>query len=103
MSEEKHIDGPWEWHHARMDSVSHEWSLQTPTHAFLLFDFLPSIDHQERLAIANLMAAAPNLLAALIAITDQLERIGDLRPHKDGGFIDDAREAISIATGTIKI
>lgn len=63
--------------------------------------FLPS-DHDEYAsskANARLIAAAPDLLEALIAISDQLERIGDTRPHKDGQFIDDARAAIAKATG----
>lgn len=50
-------------------------------------------------ANAALIAAAPELLDALIAIADQLERVGDTRQHKDGQFIDDAREAIAKATG----
>ena len=48
---------------------------------------------------ARLIAAAPELLEALIAITNQLERVGDDRPHKDGQFIEDARAAIAKATG----
>ena len=40
---------------------------------------------------------ADELLAALADITDQLERIGDMRFHKDGQFIDRARAAIAIA------
>ena len=32
--------------------------------------------------------------SALQAIADQLERVGDTRPHKDGEFINDARIAI---------
>lgn len=48
---------------------------------------------------ARLMAAAPDLLEALQAITDQLECIGDTRPHKDGQFIEAARAAISKALG----
>lgn len=45
----------------------------------------------------RLIAAAPELLQALIAITDQLERVGDTRQHKDGQYIDDARAAIAKA------
>ena len=42
------------------------------------------------------MSTARNLaLEALIAITNQLERVGDTRPHKDGQFIDAARAAIA--------
>ncbi len=51
-------------------------------------------------ANARLIAAAPDLLEALIAITNQLERIGDTREHKDGAFIRDARAAIAKATGS---
>src|SRR5262245_29756612 len=50
-------------------------------------------------ANALLIQAAPDLYAALKAITDQLERIGDLRPHKDGQFIEDARAALARADG----
>lgn len=48
---------------------------------------------------ARLIAAAPELLAALVSITDQLERVGDTRPSKDGQFIDEARAAIAKASG----
>lgn len=48
-------------------------------------------------ANAKLIAAAPDLLGSLIAITNQLERVGDTRPNKDGQFIDDARAAIEKA------
>jgi hypothetical protein len=39
------------------------------------------------------------LIEALQMIADQLERVGDARPHKDGQYIDAAREAITKATG----
>lgn len=45
----------------------------------------------------ELMAAAPDLLKALVFITDQLERVGDDR--KDAPFIDAARAAITKALG----
>ena len=50
-------------------------------------------------ANARLIAAAPYLLAALVSITDQLERVGDTREHKDGQFITAARAAIAKAEG----
>jgi hypothetical protein len=37
------------------------------------------------------------LVEALEAITDQLERIGDTRRHKDGQYIEQARAALSRA------
>ncbi|CAJ0719443.1 hypothetical protein LMG6871_02869 [Ralstonia edaphis] len=37
------------------------------------------------------------LVEALEAITDHLERIGDTRPHKDGRYIEDARKVIAKA------
>lgn len=46
---------------------------------------------------ARLIAAAPDLLVALEAITDQLERIGDSR--KDAPFIRSARAVIAEAKG----
>lgn len=51
----------------------------------------------EAIANARLISAAPDLLAALIAITNQLERVGDTRLHKDGQIIEDARAAIAKA------
>jgi hypothetical protein len=59
--------------------------------------FFPNED--EGAANARLIAAAPELLEALMAITDQLEHIGDTRPHKDGEYIEMARAAIAKATG----
>jgi hypothetical protein len=40
-----------------------------------------------------------DLIEALQMIADVLERVGDTRPHKDGQYIDAAREAIAKATG----
>jgi len=40
-----------------------------------------------------------DLTEALQAITDQLERIGDTRPHKDGRYIEDARAALAKSLG----
>lgn len=54
---------------------------------------------QDAIDRARLFAAAPDLLEALQAITDQLERVGDTRQHKDGQFIEAARTAIAKATG----
>ena len=51
------------------------------------------------LANARLIAAAPDLLAALECITDQLERVCDTRKHKDGELIDTARAVIAKAIG----
>ena len=42
---------------------------------------------------------APDLLESLITITNQLERVGDTRLHKDGQFIKDARAVIAAALG----
>lgn len=55
----------------------------------------PWMPGEEADANALLIAAAPDLLAALIMITDQLERIGDNR--KDAVFIEAARTAIAKA------
>jgi len=57
------------------------------------------VTREQRDANARLVSAAPDLLGALIAITDQLERVGDTRPHKDGEFIEQARAAIAKALG----
>ena len=53
----------------------------------------------ETRANARLLAAAPDLLEALIQITCQLERVGDTCEHKDGQFISAARAAIAKAEG----
>ena len=45
-------------------------------------------------ALGNLKAERQALRDALRAITDQLERVGDTRIHKDGQFIADARAAL---------
>lgn len=60
-----HTPGPWESHHQKMDSIDHEWSLQTTDHAFLLFNFSPTLSPGECKANARLIAAAPDMLAAL--------------------------------------
>ena len=45
-------------------------------------------------AILELLAERDALREALWSITDQLERVGDTRMHKDGQFIADARAAL---------
>lgn len=47
---------------------------------------------------AEMIAAVPDLVSALAAITDQLERVGDTHPEKDGRFIADARAALARTT-----
>lgn len=62
----------------------------------------PRVDNPEEcIANANLAAAAPELLEALVRITDQLERVGDSR--KDAPFIEEAREAIHKALGFVGV
>lgn len=46
-------------------------------------------------AISDLLSEREALRDALQAITDQLERVGDTRMHKDGQFIADARAALN--------
>lgn len=58
-----------------------------------------NIGNEDNEANARLIAASPDLLAALIAITDQLERVGDTREYKDGQYITTARAAIARAKG----
>lgn len=66
----KHTPGPWEFHHQKIDSIDYEWSLQTPDHAFLLFNFSPTLSPDECKANASLIAAAPDLLEAMKELAD---------------------------------
>jgi hypothetical protein len=96
MSESKHTPGPWVAEIGGQGSFMIEDS-----NARVLCQraawYSSMVDESE--ANARLIAAAPDLLAALIAIADQLERVGDTRRHKDGQYIDEARAAIAKAEG----
>lgn len=99
MSERKWTPGPWLFHQPWAG-----FSKITGPSGELIFGIAAGADHERQSsdvcdANARLIAAAPELYAALEAITDQLERIGDTRPHKDGQFIDDARAALKKAQG----
>ncbi len=100
----EHTPGPWEFHHQKMDSIDYEWSLQTPTHAFLLFDFSPILSLDECKANASLIAAAPDLLEVLRLFdtfawtavkADCIESLNELNRR-----ITLARAAIAKARGT---
>lgn len=98
-----HTPGPWEFGSGDDYYIRAESYPKAFPHHFKsddLGDYLALVGNRTKdfgEANARLMAAAPDLLSALEAITDQLERIGDPRPGKDGPFIDDARAAIAKA------
>jgi hypothetical protein len=94
----KHTPGPWEFD----DKHSSGFPLLCLYAADNRNPFHGSRSDDEQNANARLIAAAPELLEALRAITDQLERIGDTRYDKDGQYIDAARAAIAKATGEQK-
>lgn len=60
-----------------------------------IFTELEPTEDEKR--ITALESTRDELVRALIAITDQLERVGDTREHKDGQFITDARAALANA------
>jgi hypothetical protein len=91
----KYTPGPWEFD----DKHSSGFPLLCLYAADNRNPFHGSRSDDEQNANARLIAAAPELLEALRAITDQLERIGDTRYDKDGQYIDAARAAIAKATG----
>lgn len=91
----KHTPGPWVPNPMMLDQIC-TYGGEPTVVAYAYRDMPADIV----IANANLIAAAPELLDALIAITNQLERIGDTREHKDGAFIRDARAAINKATGS---
>lgn len=91
----RHTPGPWVPNPLMLDQICTYGGKPTVV-AYAYRDMPADIV----IANANLIAAAPELLDALIAITNQLERIGDTREHKDGAFIRDARAAIAKATGS---
>lgn len=93
MNNSEYTPGPWVAQEDGYAVRSEEWLIGTP-------DGRPDEVAVCSKRDAALIAAAPDLLEALIAITNQLERIGDTREHKDGAFIRDARAAIAKATGS---
>lgn len=92
----KHTPGPWATDKRNPKRVVAPWKDRNISSSRFVATTITVCETEED---ASLIAAAPELLEALIAITNQLERVGDTRPHKDGQFIDDARAAIAKATG----
>lgn len=95
MNNSEYTPGPW-----HVAPMSPTWVGTKYSEHIASTDTFDTEDEDEQKANARLIAAAPELLEALIAITNQLERIGDTREHKDGAFIRDARAAIAKATGS---
>jgi hypothetical protein len=91
MSETKFTPGPWR---ANRTSVR---ALKRTVADCEFADVSPLRVHPEDMANARLIAAAPDLYEALVAITDQMELVGDAR--KDAPFIETARAAIAKAEG----
>lgn len=112
MSETEHTPGPWE---AQAPSLGEhdEWGVaiiglrtndgvpyDSPTNGLVAFAtmFPTEIDAKDpsrAMANARVIAAAPELLAALIAITELVERVGDSR--KDAPYVEAAQDAIAKA------
>jgi hypothetical protein len=102
----KHTPGPWKIAGEDAEKQTFIYALNERGSNRFWFDIQPGwTDDKQRTSSAELsanallIAAAPELLEALRAITDQLERIGDTRYDKDGQYIDAARAAIAKATG----
>jgi hypothetical protein len=89
----QHTPGPWgcDWtsHH------SHDYRLQQPNGAPLRL-VVEANDHNEQRANARLIAAAPDLLAALEVVREYMDHAADQFSYED---IVQIRAAIAKATG----
>jgi hypothetical protein len=97
MSE--HTPGKWTVMNVT-DVFEDIWSDGRQIAACLMSSDIP-IDQQA--ANARLMAASPELLEALLYLLDGCDEAdvrGELSDWVDGGYLDDARVAISKATGS---
>lgn len=101
-----HTPGPWQW---SGDSLTHrQFDIYAPAQAphqhvctvnNLSVDRLYTRDAGVALANARLIAAAPNLLAALQALVGEAD-LGEVDLDEDDrALLDNARDAIAKATG----
>lgn len=94
----KHTLGPWY-------TEGHEIKVVQPHREFLgegapetICEMLSSVSPEATEANARLIAAAPDLLAALLSIHDDLEPDDEGNRVIPAGFLDSARAAIAKAT-----
>ena len=103
MSTPQHTQGPWWVNVTRVDHAIVRFHIASEKHgsAFPICDHVIEAepDGTEQLANARLIAAAPDLLAALIACEDQLRGVTGALPGSDSAEVcDAARAAIARAT-----
>lgn len=94
MSQSKHTDGPWTAH-----VMPGEVTVEAPCGRML---YMATIDgDDEAIADAHLIAAAPDLLAALQRLVAESVHPYDGGEYEDGEWIalDDARAALAKANG----
>jgi hypothetical protein len=101
-----HTAGPWAIHWGMAQGGDGHWIMDTQDHGELsrvaMVAFHDDASGDETKQNARLIAAAPDLLAALIACHDQLDgwvMEGSLDPL-DAAAVNMAREAIGKAVGT---
>jgi hypothetical protein len=86
MSTQKHTDGPWKF---RFESIDSEWAIVTTASGSIIANVNSDLRQK---ANARLIAAAPDLLAALKKVLTMTEGIAPL-----GSFGEQARAAIAKA------
>lgn len=100
MSQTAHTPGHYTISHAFLETqIKDERGILLATIPLVSGSGGETIGSDEHAANAFLFANAPDLLAALERIADQLERVGDSR--KDAPFIEEARTAINKAKGVL--
>lgn len=98
MSAAKHTPGPWvlDWNVSRIDVFSSDSAVMVASVRRSAMS--EGIDSQAR-ANARLIAAAPDLLAALVEVTDRLDAFSVSANLNTRLALETARAAIAKATG----
>ena len=92
----KHTPGPWRTYNMSKNKILKQWHIQRDDckHDIALVSLDVAADERE--SVANLIAAAPELLEALKQFVDYYE---SMQGHKDNSVIRNGKAAINKAEG----
>lgn len=95
----KHTPGPWRTYNMSKNKILKQWHIQRDDckHDIALVSLDVAADERE--SVANLIAAAPELLEALKQFVDYYE---SMQGHKDNSVIRNGKAAINKAEGRDK-
>ena len=99
MNTPTHTPGPWRTYNMSKNKILKQWHIQRDDckHDIALVSLDVAADERE--SVANLIAAAPELLEALKQFVDYYE---SMQGHKDNSVIRNGKAAINKAEGRDK-